>query len=58
MDLMNKVSIVTGGAQGLGKAIALELARKGSHLWLGRRRQPCRCFFSFRRSPVHYGRNP
>lgn len=32
---MNKVSIVTGGAQGLGKAIALELARKGSHLVVG-----------------------
>ena len=32
---MNKVSIVTGGAQGLGRAIALELARKGSHLVVG-----------------------
>lgn len=35
MSLINKVSIVTGGAQGLGKAIALELARKGSHLVVG-----------------------
>ncbi len=35
MSLTNKVSIVTGGAQGLGKAIALELARKGSHLVVG-----------------------
>jgi 3-oxoacyl-[acyl-carrier protein] reductase len=35
MSLMNKISIVTGGAQGLGKAIALELARKGSHLVVG-----------------------
>jgi 3-oxoacyl-[acyl-carrier protein] reductase len=35
MSLMNKVSIVTGGAQGLGKAIVLELARKGSHLVVG-----------------------
>ena len=35
MSLMNKVSIVTGGAQGLGKAIALELAGKGSHLVVG-----------------------
>jgi len=35
MSLMNKVSIVTGGAQGLGRAIALELARKGSHLVVG-----------------------
>jgi NAD(P)-dependent dehydrogenase (short-subunit alcohol dehydrogenase family) len=32
MSLMNKVSTVTGGAQSLGKAIALELARKGSRL--------------------------
>ncbi len=32
MSLKDKVSIVTGGAQGLGKAIALELARRGSHL--------------------------
>jgi 3-oxoacyl-[acyl-carrier protein] reductase len=35
MSLMNKVSIVTGGAQGLGRAIALDLARKGSHLVVG-----------------------
>jgi 3-oxoacyl-[acyl-carrier protein] reductase len=35
MSLMNKISIVTGGAQGLGKAIALDLARKGSHLVVG-----------------------
>jgi 3-oxoacyl-[acyl-carrier protein] reductase len=35
MSLMNKVSVVTGGAQGLGRAIALELARKGSHLVVG-----------------------
>jgi len=32
MSLKDKVSIVTGGAQGLGKAIALELARRGSNL--------------------------
>ena len=32
MSLKDKVSIVTGGARGLGRAIALELGRKGSHL--------------------------
>ena len=32
MNLKDKVSIVTGGAQGLGKAIAIELARRGSCL--------------------------
>lgn len=32
MSLKNKVSIVTGGAQGLGRAIAIELAGKGAHL--------------------------
>jgi 3-oxoacyl-[acyl-carrier protein] reductase len=35
MSLRNKVSIVTGGAQGLGKAIVLELARKGAQLVVG-----------------------
>ena len=35
MSLKDKVSIVTGGARGLGKAIALELARRGSHLVIG-----------------------
>ncbi len=31
-DLKDKISIVTGGAQGLGRAIAIELGRRGSHL--------------------------
>jgi 3-oxoacyl-[acyl-carrier protein] reductase len=35
MNLIDKVSIVTGGAQGLGRAIAIELARRGSYLVIG-----------------------
>ncbi len=30
MDLQNKVVIVTGGAQGIGRSISLELARRGA----------------------------
>ena len=30
IDLTGKISIVTGGAQGIGRSIALTLARKGS----------------------------
>jgi NAD(P)-dependent dehydrogenase (short-subunit alcohol dehydrogenase family) len=47
MSLMNKVSIVTGGAQGLGKAIALDLARKGSHLVVGDVNLPRYCIKIF-----------
>jgi len=32
MSLKDRVSIVTGAAQGLGRAIAMELARRGSHV--------------------------
>ena len=31
-DSKDRVSIVTGAAQGLGRAIAMELARRGSHV--------------------------
>ena len=32
MQLNNKIAIVTGAAKGLGKEIALALARKGAHI--------------------------
>ena len=34
MDISNKVIAITGGAQGLGRAMALHLADKGSHIAL------------------------
>jgi 3-oxoacyl-[acyl-carrier protein] reductase len=33
-DLAGKVAVVTGGARGIGKAIALALARNGAHIML------------------------
>ena len=34
MELKDKVSIITGGARGIGKAIAIAFAKEGSHLVL------------------------
>ena len=34
MNLQNKVIVITGAAQGLGKAMAEELAQKGAHIAL------------------------
>jgi NAD(P)-dependent dehydrogenase (short-subunit alcohol dehydrogenase family) len=33
-NLSGKVALVAGGGGGLGRAIALDLARAGVHLWL------------------------
>jgi 3-oxoacyl-[acyl-carrier protein] reductase len=35
MELENKVALVTGGAQGIGKTISEELVRNGAHVVLG-----------------------
>lgn len=37
MDLNGKVAIITGGGRGIGRAIALDLAREGCHLVLSSR---------------------
>jgi len=37
MILKDKVSVITGGSQGIGKAVAAEFAREGSHLVLNSR---------------------
>lgn len=35
LNLKNKIAIVTGGGRGIGKAIALELAREGANIVIG-----------------------
>mgnify|MGYP006134439881 CR=1 FL=1 len=35
MELKDKVALVTGGAQGIGKIVGEELARQGAHVILG-----------------------
>ena len=34
MKLENQVAIVTGGSRGIGRAVCLELARRGAHVVL------------------------
>lgn len=36
------IAIITGGLQGMGLAIAAELASRGIHVAVGARRDPCR----------------
>src|SRR6478735_4762273 len=40
MDLKGKVAIVTGGNSGIGKAIALELAKQGANIVIDYRSHP------------------
>ncbi|NLD92098.1 MAG: SDR family NAD(P)-dependent oxidoreductase, partial [Fibrobacter sp.] len=39
MNLAGKTAAVTGGGRGLGKAIALTLARAGANVWIGNRKE-------------------
>ncbi len=37
-DFAGKKVYITGGSSGIGRALALELARRGAHVWVGARR--------------------
>jgi 3-oxoacyl-[acyl-carrier protein] reductase len=40
LRLSAKVALITGASQGLGEAIAIELAREGVDVWLAARDKP------------------
>ncbi len=42
MNLQDKIALVTGSSRGIGRAIALELGRRGAHLALNHRRNSTR----------------
>lgn len=39
MDLANKTALVTGSTRGIGKAIAIELAKEGVHVLINGRNE-------------------